>query len=150
MAFLEKYDCWNVEWCNTAKDFLQKEIDKNTVAQDPVNETTKATEKSTTSEEETSQKKESETKEEESADADSDKKEAETLMEETKKAMESDDVEKITKAKDKLLEKANGFASRVYEDLAKASQEASANTTTEEPKEDNNDDTVVDAEYEEK
>ena len=82
--------------------------------------------------------------------SDSDKKEAEALMEETKKAMESDDVEKITKAKDKLLEKANGFASRVYEDLAKASQEASANATTEEPKEDNNDDTVVDAEYEEK
>ena len=82
--------------------------------------------------------------------SESDKKEAETLMEETKKAMESDDVEKITKAKDKLLEKANGFASRVYEDLAKASQEANSNTTTEEPKEDNNDDTVVDAEYEEK
>ena len=83
--------------------------------------------------------------------SDSDKKEAETLMEETKKAMESDDVEKITKAKDKLLEKANGFASRVYEDLAKASQEAGNNTTTEESKEESkSDDTVVDAEYEEK
>ena len=83
--------------------------------------------------------------------SDSDKKEAETLMEETKKAMESDDVEKITKAKDKLLEKANGFASRVYEDLAKASQEAGNNTTTEESKDESkSDDTVVDAEYEEK
>ena len=64
MAFLEKYDCWNVEWCNTAKDFLQKELDKNTVTQDPVNETAKETEKVNTQEKETTKKEESETKKE--------------------------------------------------------------------------------------
>ena len=51
-----------VEWCNTAKDFLQKEIDKNTVTQDPVNETAKETEKAIKSEEETPKKEESEAK----------------------------------------------------------------------------------------
>ena len=78
---------------------------------------------------------------------DSDKKEAEDLMEETKKAIETEDVEKINKAKDKLLEKANALATKVYESTAKEGQE---NTTTEEaPKEDKKDD-VVDAEFEEK
>lgn len=50
---------------------------------------------------------------------DSDKKEAEDLMEETKKAIETEDVEKINKAKDKLLEKANALATKVYEEAAK-------------------------------
>ena len=78
---------------------------------------------------------------------DSDKKEAEELIEKTKKAMEGEDTKEITEAKDKLLEKANALATKVYESTAKEGQE---NTTTEEaPKEDKKDD-VVDAEFEEK
>ncbi len=78
---------------------------------------------------------------------DSDKKEAEELIERTKKAMEGEDAKEITEAKDKLLEKANALATKVYESTAKEGQE---NTTTEEaPKEDKKDD-VVDAEFEEK
>ena len=76
---------------------------------------------------------------------DSDKKEAEELIEKTKKAMEGEDAKEITEAKDKLLEKANALATKVYESTAKEGQE---NTTTEEaPKEDKKDD-VVDAEFE--
>ena len=78
---------------------------------------------------------------------DSDKKEAEELIEKTKKAMEGEYAKEITEAKDKLLEKANALATKVYESTAKEGQE---NTTTEEaPKEDKKDD-VVDAEFEEK
>ena len=78
---------------------------------------------------------------------DSDKKEAEELIEKTKKAMEGEDAKEITEAKDKLLEKANALATKVYESTAKEGQE---NTTTEEaPKEDKKDD-VVDGEFEEK
>ena len=83
--------------------------------------------------------------------SDSDKKEAEKLMEETKKAIETEDVEKINKAKDKLLEKANALASKVYEEAAKNNQNAETNQTAEkEEKKEDKDDTVVDAEYEEK
>ena len=79
---------------------------------------------------------------------DSDKKEAEELIEKTKKAMEGEDAKEITEAKDKLLEKANALATKVYESTAKEGQE---NTTTEEaPKEDKKDDNVMDAEFEEK
>ena len=82
---------------------------------------------------------------------DSDKKEAEDLMEETKKAIETEDVEKINKAKDKLLEKANALATKVYEEAAKNNQSAeSTKTETKEEKKEDKDDTVVDAEYEEK
>ena len=82
---------------------------------------------------------------------DSDKKETEDLMEETKKAIETEDVEKINKAKDKLLEKANALATKVYEEAAKNNQSAeSAKTETKEEKKEDKDDTVVDAEYEEK
>ena len=78
---------------------------------------------------------------------DSDKKEAEELIEKTKKAMEGEDAKEITEAKDKVLDKANALATKVYESAAKEGQE---NTTTEEaPKEDKKDD-VVDAEFEEK
>ena len=80
--------------------------------------------------------------------SDSDKKEAEELIEKTKKAMEGEDAKEITEAKDKLLEKANALATKVYESAAKEGQE---NTTTEEaPKEDKKDDNVMDAEFEEK
>ena len=80
---------------------------------------------------------------------DSDKKEAEELIEKTKKAIEKEDVEEIKNAKDKLLEKANAFASKVYEEAAKNNQPAE-NTDNNEPKDDKKDDNVVDADYEEK
>ena len=79
---------------------------------------------------------------------DSDKKEAEELIEKTKKAMEGEDAKEITEAKDKLLEKANALATKVYESAAKEGQES--NTTEEAPKEDKKDDNVMDAEFEEK
>ena len=79
--------------------------------------------------------------------SESDKKEAEELMEETKKAIETEDVEKINKAKDKLLEKANVLATKVYEEAAKNNQNASEENKEETKKAD---DGVVDAEYEEK
>ena len=65
--------------------------------------------------------------------------------------IETEDVEKINKAKDKLLEKANALASKVYEEAAKNNQNAETNQTAEkEEKKEDKDDTVVDAEYEEK
>ena len=79
--------------------------------------------------------------------SDSDKKEAEELIEKTKKAMEGEDAKVITEAKDKLLEKANALATKVYESAAKESQ----NTNTEDrTKEEDKKDDVVDAEFEEK
>ena len=79
--------------------------------------------------------------------SDTDKKEAESLIEDVRKAIEKEDVEEIKSSKDKLLEKANAFASKVYEEAAKANQntDASQDDTTEEK----NDDNVVDADYEE-
>ena len=79
--------------------------------------------------------------------SDSDKKEAEELIEKTKKAMEGEDAKEITEAKDKLLEKANALATKVYESAAKEGQTANAE---EAPKEDKKDDNVMDAEFEEK
>ena len=79
--------------------------------------------------------------------SDSDKKEAEELIEKTKKAMEGEDAKVITETKDKLLEKANALATKVYESAAKESQ----NTNTEDStKEEDKKDDVVDAEFEEK
>ena len=80
--------------------------------------------------------------------SDSDKEEAEELIKKTKDAMEKDDVEDIKNAKDKLLEKANQFASKVYEEAAK-NQQQEANTDSDSSNDDK-DDTVVDADYEEK
>ena len=78
-----------------------------------------------------------------------DKEEAEDLIEKTRKAIEKEDCEKIKEAKDKLLEKANQFASKVYEEAAKNNQN---NETNNEDKKDDkkDDDNVVDADYEEK
>ena len=80
--------------------------------------------------------------------SDSEKKEAEELIEKTKKAMEGEDAKAINEAKDKLLEKANALATKVYESAAKENQ--SESTTEEQPKEDKKDDNVMDAEFEEK
>lgn len=78
-----------------------------------------------------------------------DKKEAEKLIEKVSKAIEKEDVDKIKEAKDKLLEKANAFASKVYEEAAKANGGAE-NTSEEDTTDDKKDDNVVDADYEEK
>ena len=83
--------------------------------------------------------------------SDKDKEEANDLMDKTKKAIEKEDVEDINKAKDKLLEKANALATKVYEEASKKEQaESSDNTEKSEKTDDKNDDNVVDAEYEEK
>ena len=55
---------------------------------------------------------------------------------------------KIKEAKDKLLEKANAFDSKVYEEAAKNKQEESSSEETKD--DDKKDDNVVDADYEEK
>ena len=83
--------------------------------------------------------------------SDDDKKEAEDLIAKTKKALEGNDVEEIKSAKDKLLEKANQLATKVYEEAAKNNQNNSTEEeSTKEEKEDKKKDDVVDAEYEEK
>ena len=83
--------------------------------------------------------------------SDKDKEEANDLIDKTKKAIEKEDVEDINKAKDKLLEKANALATKVYEEASKKEQaESSDNTEKSEKTDDKNDDNAVDAEYEEK
>ena len=83
--------------------------------------------------------------------SDKDKEEANDLIDKTTKAIEKEDVEDINKAKDKLLEKANALATKVYEEASKKEQaESSDNTEKSEKNDDKNDDNVVDAEYEEK
>ena len=83
--------------------------------------------------------------------SETDKKEAEELMDKVKKAIEKEDLEEIKSSKDKLLEKANQFASKVYEEAAKANQgSASAENTKEESTSKKEDDGVVDADFEEK
>ena len=83
--------------------------------------------------------------------SDKDKEEANDLIDKTKKAIEKEDVEDINKAKDKLLEKANALATKVYEEASKKEQAESSDNTEKSEKTDNkNDDNVVDAEYEEK
>ena len=83
--------------------------------------------------------------------SDKDKEEANDLIDKTKKAIEKEDVEDINKAKDKLLEKANALATKVYEEASKKEQaESSDNTEKSEKNDYKNDDNVVDAEYEEK
>ena len=57
--------------------------------------------------------------------------------------------EKINKAKDKLLEKANALATKVYEEAAKENKTEEASEEDKKDKKDT-DDSVVDAEYEEK
>jgi tyrosyl-tRNA synthetase len=79
---------------------------------------------------------------------DNEKEEAEAAIKEAKEAVETDDLDKMKEAKDKLNEKAMALGQKVYEEASKNNAE----TSTEEPKteEDKKDDNVVDAEYEEK
>ncbi len=78
-----------------------------------------------------------------------DKEKAEAEMKELKEAMEKDNIDEIKAKKDKLQETAMAFATKVYEEAAKAAQEAQANASSEQ-KESAKDDGVIDAEFEEK
>ena len=75
-----------------------------------------------------------------------DKEKAESEIKDLKEALEKDDLEDIKAKKEKLMETAMAFATKVYEEAAKQ-QQANESTDT---KEDKKDDNVVDAEYEEK
>ena len=77
---------------------------------------------------------------------DKEKSEAEEAVEEAKEAAETDDIEKMKAAKDKLNEKAMALGQKVYEEAAKKQAETEKETKEENKKDDN----VVDAEYEEK
>jgi len=72
-----------------------------------------------------------------------DKEKAEDQIKELKSALESNNIDDIKAKKDALQETAMAFATKVYEEAAKANQN---NTESKESK----DDTVVDAEFEEK
>ena len=78
-----------------------------------------------------------------------DKDKAEEEIKDLKKALEGEDIEDIKSKKDKLMETAMAFATKVYEE---ASKNQSANTTesTDEETTKSKKDNVVDAEYEEK
>ena len=82
----------------------------------------------------------------------SEKNEINELIDAAKKAMEGSNVEEIKTAKDKLAEKAMALSSRVYEEAAKASQEAQNNTNAEQTTSENtsSDDNVKEANFEEK
>ena len=79
-----------------------------------------------------------------------DKEEAEEKIEELKKALEGDDLDVITKAKDELNEKAMALATKVYEEAAKERKTEGA--TEEDATEEDTDskDDVKEASYEEK
>ena len=80
---------------------------------------------------------------------DKEKTEAEDAIKEAKEALESNDIEKMKTAKDKLNEKAMALGQKVYEEAAKNNQ--NQETTNEENNTDNNtNDNVKDATYEEK
>jgi len=78
---------------------------------------------------------------------DKEKSEAEEAVKEAKEAVETDDLEKMKTAKDKLNEKAMALGSKVYEEASKNQQ---TNPESGEETKEENKDNVVDAEYEEK
>ena len=71
------------------------------------------------------------------------KKTIEELTDELKKTLENEDVEAIKEATSKLQEKAMELAGRVYEEAAKANQDAASTESS-------NDDEVSEAEFVEK
>ncbi len=77
----------------------------------------------------------------------SEKETAEKQKDELKKALEKGDLEDIKKKKEALNETMMKLATKVYEEAAKAQQQASDNNTNDTDKKDND---VKDAEYEEK
>ena len=82
----------------------------------------------------------------------SEKTEINELIDKAKKAMEGNNIEEIKSAKDKLAEKAMALSSRVYEEAAKASQEAQNSSNAEQTSNENtsSDDNVKEANFEEK
>ena len=82
----------------------------------------------------------------------SEKTEINELIDKAKKAMEENNIEEIKSAKDKLAEKAIALSSRVYEEAAKASQEAQNSSNAEQTSNENtsSDDNVKEANFEEK
>ena len=77
----------------------------------------------------------------------SDKEKAEKEIKELKDALESNNLDDIKTKKEALQQTTMAFATKVYEEAAKANQSAD---TTEETKSDDKKDDVIDAEYEEK
>jgi len=80
---------------------------------------------------------------------DNEKSETESIIKDLREALEKKNMDDVKSLKEKLQEKAMAFGSRIYEDLAKAQQEAQSNANNEGTKEDKKDD-VADASYEEK
>ena len=82
----------------------------------------------------------------------SEKTEINELIDKAKKAMEGSNIEEIKTAKDKLAEKAMALSSRVYEEAAKASQEAQNSSNAEQTTNENtsSNDNVKEANFEEK
>ena len=76
-----------------------------------------------------------------------DKEKAEAEIKELKEALEKNDLDDIKSKKEKLMETAMAFATKVYEEAAKKQQE---NQETKEETSEKKEDNVVDAEYEEK
>ena len=76
-----------------------------------------------------------------------DKEKAEAEIKELKEALEKNDLDDIKSKKEKLMETAMAFATKVYEEAAKKQQE---NQETKKETSEKKDDNVVDAEYEEK
>ena len=76
-----------------------------------------------------------------------DKEKAEAEIKELREALEKDNLDDIKSKKEKLMETAMAFATKVYEEAAKQQQ---ANQESTESSNDKKDDNVVDAEYEEK
>ena len=75
-------------------------------------------------------------------------KEAEELIEKTKKAMEGEDAKSINEAKDKLLEKANALATKVYENVQK--ERSNDDNNSDSSSDNDGKEHVTDAEFEEK
>ena len=80
--------------------------------------------------------------------SDDEKKELEELIKDAKEAQEKDDLDDMKAKKDKLQEKIVGISSKIYEEAAKANQNASAEP--EESSDDKKDDDVKEAKFEEK
>ena len=78
-----------------------------------------------------------------------DKEKAETQIKELKDALEKNNVDDIKTKKDALQETAMAFATKVYEEAAKQSQDAQT-SENKEAESDKKDDDVIDAEFEEK
>ena len=80
----------------------------------------------------------------------SDKEKAEAEIKELKDALATDNIEDIKTKKEKLQETAIAFATKVYEEAAKANEANNANSESSSESDSKKDDDVIDAEFEEK